>query len=62
MSSKCKSETDPGYEAGQVLTLTPFWVLVRVQFLTQNPETGSSAWYFPKLPTLIPWPGPHFTP
>lgn len=60
-SSKCMSRATPLGEAGHVLTLTPFIVLVKVQFLTVTPSTGSSFWYFPKLPTLTPWPGPHVT-
>ncbi|RVW95092.1 hypothetical protein CK203_025557 [Vitis vinifera] len=36
-------------------------VLVRVQFLTLMPTTGSSLGYFPRLPTLVPWPGPQVT-
>uniref|UniRef100_A0A6N2MID2 Uncharacterized protein n=1 Tax=Salix viminalis TaxID=40686 RepID=A0A6N2MID2_SALVM len=33
-----------------------------VQFLTNIPETGFSLGYLPKLPTLMPCPGPHVTP
>jgi hypothetical protein len=29
--------------------------------LTRTCSTASSFGYFPKLPTLIPWPGPQFT-
>jgi len=58
ISSKCKSEAIPLGEDGQVLTLTPFIVFVRVQFLTVTPITGYSLWYLPRLPTLMPWPGP----
>ena len=61
ISSKCISEAVPWWEAGHVFTLTPFWVLVRVQFLTLMPTTGSSLGYFPRLPTLMPWPGPQVT-
>ena len=32
-----------------------------VQFLTLMPTTGSSWGYFPRLPTLMPWPGPQVT-
>jgi len=32
-----------------------------VQFLMVTPTTGSSFWFFPRLPTLIPWPGPQVT-
>ena len=52
ISSKCKSEDIPLGEDGQVLTLTPFIVFVRVQFLTVTPITGCSLWYLPRLPTL----------
>ncbi|KAL6329054.1 hypothetical protein AAG906_007344 [Vitis piasezkii] len=34
---------------------------LRVQFLTLMPTTGSSLGYFPRLPTLMPWPGPQVT-
>ncbi|KAI9160306.1 hypothetical protein LWI28_006981 [Acer negundo] len=61
MSSKCMSDTEPWKEAGQVLILTPFMVLKKLQFLTVTPTTGSSFIYFPRLPTLMPWPGPHVT-
>lgn len=62
MSSKCKSDTviAPGVP-GQVLILTPLSVLLSVQFLTVIPSTGSSFGYFPRLPTLMPCPGPHVT-
>ena len=45
-------------DAGHVFTLTPFWVLVKMQFLTLMPTTGSSLGYFPRLPTQMPWPSP----
>ena len=61
MSSKCKSEAVPGCESGQVLIRTPFWVFLRVQPLIFTPWTGSSFGYFPRLPMLNPWPGPHET-
>lgn len=60
-SSKCRSRATPFGEAGHVLTRTPFIVLVNVQFLTKTPCTGDSFWYFPRLPTLMPCPGPHVT-
>ena len=60
--SKCISDAEPGVEAGQVLILTPFVVPVMVQSLTKIPDTGSSAFHFPRLPTLMPWPGPQVTP
>lgn len=62
MSSKCILETEevPGVP-GQVLILTPLSVLFNVHCLTKKPSTGSSPGYFPKLPTLIPCPGPHVT-
>lgn len=47
ISSKCKSEAIPLGEAGQVLTLTPFSVFVRVQFL-MTPITGCSLRYLPR--------------
>jgi hypothetical protein len=62
MLSKCMSEAEPGEESGHVLTLTPVIVFVRVQPITLTPETGCSFWYLPRLPMLIPWPGPQFTP
>ena len=54
ISSKCISKAVPWWEAGHVFTLTPFWVLVKVQFLTLMPTTGSSLEYFPRLPMLMP--------
>lgn len=45
-------------EADHVFTLTPFWVLMKVQFLTLMPTIGSSLGYFPRLPTQMPWPSP----
>lgn len=62
MSSKWKSEADDGDGADcHVFILSPFVVPVRVQFLTVRPTTSFSPGYFPKLPTLIPWPGPQNT-
>ena len=60
-SSKCISEATPEEEAGHVLILTPLSVLLSVAPVTLIPETGSSFWYLPRLPTLIPWPGPQVT-
>ena len=48
-------------EAGHVLILTPFIVLVKVQSRTLMRATGCSLKYLPRLPMLIPWPGPHLT-
>ena len=59
--SKCMSEAIPGGEAGHVFLLTPFSILLRVPPITPIPETGYSFWYFPRLPTLIPWLGPQVT-
>ncbi|KAM1281735.1 hypothetical protein ACFX15_021860 [Malus domestica] len=59
ISSKCISDAIPSEgEAGHVLILTPLDVLVKVQFLTLIPTTGSSFGYLPRLPMLMPWPGP----
>lgn len=55
-------DTAPGGEGPNVLILNPFWVLVRVQLVTVMERTSFSAAYFPKLPMLIPWPGPQVTP
>jgi len=62
ISSKCISVIGdvPG-KLGHVLILTPLSVFDMVQFLTRTCSTASSFGYFPKLPTLIPWPGPQFT-
>lgn len=58
--SKCKWDAIEITEVpSHVLILTPLFVLFNVQFLTIRPRTGSSLGYFPKLPTLIPCPGPH---
>lgn len=51
-----------GGDGAHVLILTPFRVLLRVQFGTVMPSTSFSSGYFPKLPMLIPWPGPHVMP
>lgn len=59
--SKCISEAVPEKELGHVLILTPFCVFVSVQSTTLTPTTGSSFEYLPRLPTLIPWPGPQVT-
>ena len=61
MSSKAKLEAIPTWESCHVLTLTPLLVPVKVQFLTVNPTTSSSFIPFPRLPTLIPCPGPQKT-
>ncbi|KAH0433655.1 hypothetical protein IEQ34_026981 [Dendrobium chrysotoxum] len=57
---RCKL-TDIGGESLHVLILTPFVVPVSVQFRTLIAFTPLSSLYFPKLPTLMPWPGPHLT-
>ena len=62
--SKCISEAIPGGEAGHVLILTPFIVLLKVLKvppITLIPKAGCSFWYLPRLPKLIPWPGPQVT-
>jgi len=59
--SKCISEAVPEGEVGQVLILTPFFVLLRVAPITLIPETGCSFSYLPRLPMLMPWPGPQVT-
>ena len=46
---------------GHVLILTPLSVFLRVQFTTLTPVTSSSCPYNPRLPILIPCPGPHET-
>jgi len=61
ISSKLTFEATPLGEAGHVLILTPFSVFVRMQFLTVTPITGCSSWYLPRLPILMPWPGPQVT-
>ena len=61
ISLKCISEATPGGEEGHVLILTPFFVLLSVAPVTLIPETGCSLLYFPRLPMLIPWPGPQVT-
>ncbi|KAJ8643710.1 hypothetical protein MRB53_005458 [Persea americana] len=43
---------------GNILDLGPLAVPVKVQLRTTNPTTSSSLGYLPRLPTLIPWPGP----
>nr|POF20407.1 hypothetical protein CFP56_62338 [Quercus suber] len=60
-SSKCISEATLEEEEGNVLILTPLSVLLSVAPVTLIPEIGYSFWYFPRLPMLIPWPGPQVT-
>lgn len=48
---------DPGHD----LILIPLSVLAKVQFLTMIPLTSFSVSYLPRLPTLIPCPGPQKT-
>ena len=60
-SSKCRSEATPLGEAVHVFTLIPFMVFVRVAPFTLIPMTGASLGYFPRLPMLMPWPGPQVT-
>ena len=60
-SSKCISEATPKGEEGNVLILTPLFVLLSVAPVTLIPEIGCSFWYFPRLSMLIPWPGPQVT-
>uniref|UniRef100_A0A6N2MR69 Uncharacterized protein n=1 Tax=Salix viminalis TaxID=40686 RepID=A0A6N2MR69_SALVM len=62
ISSKCMLDASPPYKSGHDFILTPFAVFEMVQFLTNIPETGFSLGYLPKLPTLMPCPGPHVTP
>ena len=62
MSKKCILVAVPlAAEPGHVLILTPLVVLIIVQFFTRTPSTGSSLVYLPRLPTLMPCPGPHVT-
>lgn len=61
ISSKCMSVALPGVPAGQDLILSPLSVPVMVQFLIQIPCTGASFGYLPRLPILMPCPGPHVT-
>ncbi|PIN11476.1 hypothetical protein CDL12_15921 [Handroanthus impetiginosus] len=46
---------------GHVFILMPLSVSLKVQFLTCIPCTSFSATFLPRLPMLIPWPGPHIT-
>lgn len=59
--STLRCETVPGWEGAHVLTLTPFVVPTKVQFLMSTNDTSSPA-PLPRLPMLIPWPGPQWTP
>jgi len=62
MSKNCILVAVPlAAEAGHVLILTPLVVLIIVQFFTITPSTGSSLVYLPRLPMLMPCPGPHVT-
>lgn len=60
-SSNRTSSTIPVFEVGHVLIRTPLCVLRNVQFVTETWETGFSPFRFPKLPILIPCPGPQIT-
>ena len=44
-----------------VLILIPFVVPVRLHCITFSPMTSFSPAFLPRLPTLMPWPGPHNT-
>lgn len=48
-------------EVDHDLTLTPLVVPENMESLTVTPMTSSSFGYRPRLPMLIPWPGPHWT-
>lgn len=43
------------------LILTPFVVLLKMESRTVISITSDSFEYRPRLPMLIPWPGPHWT-
>jgi len=59
---KRKFETKFGSPGeGHVLIRTPLLVPLKIEFLTINPWTLFSPLNFPRLPTLIPWPGPQLT-
>lgn len=53
--------TTLGNEVDHDLILTPLVVPVNVESLTVIPVTSSSFGYRPRLPMLIPWPGPQWT-
>ena len=61
ISSKCILEATPKEEEGHVLILTPLSVLLSVAPVILILKIGCSFWYFPRLPMLIPWPGPQVT-
>ncbi|GER48275.1 mitochondrial transcription factor 1 [Striga asiatica] len=54
--------TDDDSDWAHVLILTPFSVPSKVQFFKVTSATFPSPSYFPRLPMLIPCPGPHHTP
>ena len=58
MLSKVILVADPVTMPAHVLILTPLVVLKRVQFCTKMSDTLLSVLYLPKLPTLMPCPGP----
>jgi hypothetical protein len=64
MSSKTSPDTtEPGRTPPrQVLIRTPLAVPAKVQLDTRRPRTSCSPGRLPRLPTLMPWPGPQETP
>lgn len=60
MSWNLNFETMPNNEGAHVLTLKPFWVPVMLQFSIFISRTCSFG-AFPRLPILMPCPGPHET-
>lgn len=62
MFSKTKPEAKLYEEGDHVFILTPLSEPIKVQFLTDIPLTYSCSWPLPKLPILMPWPGPQATP
>merc|ERR1712100_277560 len=61
ISSKVMSEALLGSHPSQVLILTPYMVPFRVHRDTTIPLTSFSSEYLPRLPILMPCPGPHWT-
>jgi hypothetical protein len=63
MSSKTSPDTEVGRDPPRhVLMRTPLDVPAMVQLATRSRRTSSSPGYLPRLPTLMPCPGPQVTP
>ncbi|CAA0808665.1 Subtilisin-like protease SBT5.3 [Striga hermonthica] len=61
ISSNVMLDARLDWDGAHVFIRTPLSVPVNEQFATCTPTTYSLSWPLPRLPMLIPWPGPHAT-